>query len=595
MEFLQPIALLALAGAAVPALLHLLQRRTPPTLVFPAVRYLVEAEERHSRRLRLRNLLLLVLRTLLIATLALAAARPVVPSPFGGTHAPSAVVVVLDNSPSSGAVVSGRPVLQRLVQAARNVGAHAGAGDRLWLVMADGIPRPVAPGEWSAALDGVAPMTQRLDLGAAVRSAGAVLDEEPLPGTIVVLSDLQATALGRASVRTPIVVLDPEPGPVNRGVQAVHMEPDVWSPGGEVTVRLGGSSQDPGEVVFELEGQPLARGLATPGDAVLLTVDRIPAGWHAGRIVLPPDEFRADDVRYLALRGAPPPAVASSGAGPFVEAALTVLASTGRVQQGADVLIGDRPAAGDAVVLPPSDPAAVGALNRVLAARGLPVRFGELLEGEWPLASSVFTLAGVSVARRYRLQGDGTVLATAGRDPWIVRSGRTVVVASRLEEAWTDLPLQPSFVPFLDALLSRSGAGEAWRVDGEPGAEVRLPGSAQRLLVPGDPVAVGADQAVPTPAVPGVYFVAGPAGDTVGALVVNLDPRESDLRVASREAIDAAFGSSTAFSDAAHVGDHAYAARRAELTTPLLVITLVLAALELGVASLGGARRAREA
>jgi hypothetical protein len=92
-----------------------------------------------------------------------------------------------------------------------------------------------------------------------------------------------------------------------------------------------------------------------------------------------------------------------------------------------------------------------------------------------------------------------------------------------------------------------------------------------------------------------VYFVAGPAGDTVGALVVNLDRRESDLRVASRAAIDAAFGSSTRFGDAEHVGDHAYAARRAELTTPLLVITLVLAALELGVASLGGVRRTAEA
>lgn len=595
MEFLQPLALLALVGAAVPPLLHLLQRRTPPTLVFPAVRYLVEAEQRHSRQLRLRNLLLLILRTLLIAALALAAARPVVPAPFGGAHAPSAVVVVLDNSPSSGAVVAGRPVLDRLVAAARAIGERAAAGDRLWLLTADGIPRPVAAGAWSDALGAVAPMTQRLDLGRAVRSAATVLDAADLPGSVVVLSDLQETAVGQASVRVPVTVLTPVPGPPNRGIEDARAEPDVWSPGGEVTVRVGGTTSEPGEIVFEMEGRPLARGLVGTGAAAILSVDRIPAGWHAARAVLPSDEFRADDVRHVALRGGPPPAVSARGAGTFVDAALAVLTQTGGVRSGNDLIIGDHPAAGSAVVLPPTDPAGIGALNRVLAARGVPVRFGALREGEWLLASALFSLEQVAVRRRYVLEGEATVLATAGGDPWIVRHGNTVVVASRLEEGWTDLPLRPAFVPFLDALLSRSGAGEAWRTDAGPGAEVRLPGSARRLLVPDDPLPVSADRSFAAPAAPGVYFVAGPAGDTVGALVVNLDPRESDLRAASRPAITAAFGSSTAFADADELGAHAYSVRRAELTTPLLVVTLLLAALEMGVASVGGARRTAEA
>jgi Aerotolerance regulator N-terminal len=594
-EFLQPLALFALAGAAVPALLHLLQRRTPPTLVFPAVRYLVDAEQRHSRQLRLRNLLLLILRTFLIAALALAAARPVVPAPFGGTHAPSAVVVVLDNSPSSSAVVGGRPVLDRLLAAARAVGERAAAGDRLWLLTADGIPRPVAPGAWSDALSAIAPMTQRLDLGRAVRSAATILDAEELPGSVVVLSDLQETAVGEASVRVPVTVLSPNPGPPNRGIETARAEPDVWSPGGEVTVQLGGATPEPGEIVLEMDGRPLARGFASPGEAAILSVDRIPLGWHAARAVLQPDEFRADDVRHVALRGGPPPAVSARGAGAFVDAALAVLAQTGRVRSGQDVLIGDRPAAGSAVVLPPGDPAEVGALNRTLGARGVPVRFGQLREGEWPLASAVFTFEHTAVRRRYVLEGDAAVLATAGGDPWIVRHGNTVVVASRLEEGWTDLPLRPAFVPFMDALLSRSGAPEAWRADAEPGAEIRLPGSARRLLLPHASQPVSADRSFGAPAVPGVYFVAGPTGDTVGALVVNLDPRESDLRTASRAAVVAAFGSSTIFSDVDKLGTHAYSVRRAELTTLLLVVTLLLAALEMSVASVGGARRTAEA
>ena len=58
MTFLHPLALLGLAAAAIPLLLHLFQRRTPPEAEFPAVRYLAEAERRTARRLRLRHRLL---------------------------------------------------------------------------------------------------------------------------------------------------------------------------------------------------------------------------------------------------------------------------------------------------------------------------------------------------------------------------------------------------------------------------------------------------------------------------------------------------------------------------------------------------------
>ncbi|MGH7538273.1 MAG: BatA domain-containing protein, partial [Gemmatimonadales bacterium] len=63
MIFLYPLALLGLVAAAIPALLHLFERRTPPEATFPPLRYLTEAERQSARRLRLRHLLLLVLRT----------------------------------------------------------------------------------------------------------------------------------------------------------------------------------------------------------------------------------------------------------------------------------------------------------------------------------------------------------------------------------------------------------------------------------------------------------------------------------------------------------------------------------------------------
>ena len=87
--FLHPWALAGLVAAAIPILLHLLARREPPTVVFPAVRYLITTTREHQRRLKLQHLLLLVLRTLLIVALVLAAAGPTVPSQGVAGHAPS--------------------------------------------------------------------------------------------------------------------------------------------------------------------------------------------------------------------------------------------------------------------------------------------------------------------------------------------------------------------------------------------------------------------------------------------------------------------------------------------------------------------------
>ncbi|HMC18871.1 MAG TPA: BatA domain-containing protein, partial [Gemmatimonadales bacterium] len=145
MTFLHPLALLGLVAAGIPALLHLLERRIPPEAEFPPLRYLSEAERQSARRLRLRHVLLLLLRTALIALIVLAAARPLVPAPAPATlrraalHQRTALVVILDNSVSSGVVVDGRPMLDRLRAAARASLAAAGASDRLWLVLADGV------------------------------------------------------------------------------------------------------------------------------------------------------------------------------------------------------------------------------------------------------------------------------------------------------------------------------------------------------------------------------------------------------------------------------------------------------------------------
>lgn len=79
MVFLNSPMLLGLTAVAVPVILHLLHRSRPKLIDWGAMRFLMASLTARSRRLLLEELLLLVLRCLLVALLALAMARPFLP------------------------------------------------------------------------------------------------------------------------------------------------------------------------------------------------------------------------------------------------------------------------------------------------------------------------------------------------------------------------------------------------------------------------------------------------------------------------------------------------------------------------------------
>jgi hypothetical protein len=100
LTFLTPLILAGAALVAVPIVLHLIMRREPKHLVFPALRFIQKREESNRRRLRLRHILLLLLRCAGIVLLALAVARPSVKSGgfVGDQEAPLAAALVFDTS-----------------------------------------------------------------------------------------------------------------------------------------------------------------------------------------------------------------------------------------------------------------------------------------------------------------------------------------------------------------------------------------------------------------------------------------------------------------------------------------------------------------
>jgi hypothetical protein len=104
MSFLNPIMLAGLTAVAVPILIHLLNRRRFRKVVWAAMRFVQASVEQNRKRMRLEDLILLALRCLLLALLALALARPAVLSDAVGVLGQSRVtgVLILDNSLSMG-------------------------------------------------------------------------------------------------------------------------------------------------------------------------------------------------------------------------------------------------------------------------------------------------------------------------------------------------------------------------------------------------------------------------------------------------------------------------------------------------------------
>jgi hypothetical protein len=585
-SFIHPLALLGLAAAAIPALLHLLQRRIPPELDFPPIRYLSAAERESARRLKLRHLLLLILRTALIVVIVLAVARPLVPLRGGGAHQPTAAVIILDNSPSSGAIVDGVVVLDRLRVAARSSLARTTSADRVWLMLCDGVLRGGTREALLATVDSTHPGWLRLDLVQAVERASRMVNAQPLVGREVhVLSDGQRTALATSRATVPsgvrVLALAPGRGASNRGIAAVTVSE------GAAVIELSGSMLDNGgtpqpvPVTIRIgagpnRGEIAARGLATPSRegtdratraavTVSLPVQSLAPGWWVGEAALEPDELRADDRRPFTWRVAPPAKVmAAPSAGSFVSAALDVLQAGRHIVDGRDVVIGggDVPTSPHAIVQPPEDPALLGQANRALASRGVPWRWGQLATPGVLSSTDLTVLSRVPVMRRYRIEGAGSreqgadaVLATVNSEPWLVRSGSVVVLGSRLDTAWTALPATPGFVPFIDALVNRIVIGEAEvaSAEGAPRVEFRSRGT-----------------------------------DTIGARVFGPDARESDLTPASTALVTAALGGkdrTSVLSADRLVAEGFSGTRRADASGILLVLALLLAAAELGVAT----------
>ena len=567
LTFLSPLFLAGAALAAVPIVLHLLKREPEARVKFAAVRLLKQAPVEHTEKRHLRELLLLALRIAALLLLALAFARPFFAT--GAALGSSGLTIVaLDRSYSVSA--PGRFERAKQLAKDAIAGAPAGdlVGVVTFADEAEIAAKPSADRVLAAAaIDQAAPGFGATRYRAALSAAAQNLNGRK--GTIVVVTDLQENgwdAGDRASVPegTTIAVADVGAMPPNLAVTAVRPLADRLV----ATVHNGGARARDARVHLAIDNRPIVDATVPlgPNQSAEATFAGAPRGAAATVTVDDADGIEADNVRYAVLGGTSRPTVlVVTGSGDlgrdafYVQHALAAGAPAAAAFQvtgvgGAQLSAWseDRLASHAAVVL--------------LSTRGLERRGRELL-GSYtrngggmlvaagadvdgsiiadvlgagstlrvvttgtrsepralaptdvrhpvfqPFAGNAATLGFVTFLNASRIGGTGcqTLARFTTGDEALVEcpsgDGRTLVLASDLDNRWNDFPLHATFVPFLHEVVrylasARAHASEYF-VGDAPAGVTRAPG----IVTIGDPaVAAGTRR-----------------------IAVNVDPREAD-------------------------------------------------------------------
>lgn len=170
---------------------------------FPDIRLLQQVQNAAVRPSRIREYLLLAVRTLIILLLALSLARPSVNLKLPGwlSGASQTCVLVIDNSASMAAVSQDTTMLERAKQSARQILKDLGPNARTALVSAvPGSPVVCGLSSPSTAERAVAALPQTelgTDLEGALQTAARILENNQASGgCIFLVSDLQRTAFG---------------------------------------------------------------------------------------------------------------------------------------------------------------------------------------------------------------------------------------------------------------------------------------------------------------------------------------------------------------------------------------------------------------
>jgi hypothetical protein len=322
MNFLNPLYLVAAVAAAVPIIIHLLHRQRVKIEEFPSLEFVRRMLRRKTRRFRIKQLLLLIIRTLIVLMIALALARPTLMSAGASRgHLPTTAVIIIDNSFSMGRRESNRILFDTAREKTLELLGYFDKKDHVYILTASSGGKAVSESgtgdmeKLAREVSETGLTYEATDLVSPLRRAATIVEESADPNLeIYLISDMQRSgwrdideAIGTEELGARLLVIDIGSEVPNycvkdlafripSGTDDLYMDATFGSYGGE-------STQGRVAEVF-LKESMLERSVFSPQQSGEETERyRLPPSEGAiwGDVRLAADNLETDDVRYFAL------------------------------------------------------------------------------------------------------------------------------------------------------------------------------------------------------------------------------------------------------------------------------------------------------
>ena len=319
MQFLNPAVLLGLVAAALPLAIHLLHRGRAQPHPFSDFAFLRQLQQNRMRRLQLRQWLVLLLRTLIIALIVAAFARPTYQTGggWGGGDRPIAVHALLDLSYSTRYQRPSGSLFDQLQRQLGDLLAILPSRDQV--AVQPFAQRPHAPFAGDRAylaerIAELAPTQEATDLRAALHAAAQRLNQESaLAHELFIFTDLAQYNWDQLDDSVPsfagtrVYVAGPH-AQTRPNAYVTQVEAPSWMLAADAKVALQAELAHSGEgttLDLFVDGQRVRRQSVDPGapgtTQVPLNFSPRRPGRLSGHVALADDALALDNRRYFTL------------------------------------------------------------------------------------------------------------------------------------------------------------------------------------------------------------------------------------------------------------------------------------------------------